>query len=409
MKNSLRDLTLNILVIAVFFGYLFSSLCESIWIIILSNFIFLMLLFFASLQLNRVRDDKKWYWIVSEFPGLTNGQIAIFSIVFYALLRGVNILTEKILGESSAINVILILIAITIPFLLYVIKKEGIKSNIIYTFVTLLLVYLGIFSAYNYFEKARLESENRTKFTIGFRAWSSKVTISDIEIEYYDEFDQNDSIKISDIYNQSNWEINLWPQKNSDVYFNKSSIVVKNCGIAIKPDMFEGKPDEFFVKAKILFENILDTNEYHTIQYCLRIPVLKKNKNDEFVYTERYLGYEFFTNNVIFSKLRVPRLDYDFSNETLDYRSHNDVDSIQVNHDINYIVEKIMHCTENNVDSIKNTMSISENEEVILSAMYYNRQCTYKIYNCKNRENKNLFDFNLRNKGAFLVQEQMEW
>lgn len=160
---------------------------------------------------------------------------------------------KTMIGTPLAWQIFIVLICINLPFLLYSLNKEEINSSLINAYATLMILNFSAFPIFNIFKEFKDYNERKVRYTIGFRAWASEVEISDIEIIYFDEYNNPIRIADDDIYNKKKWEVNLWIYHNytqniiSDIKKNERNIHLTNCGIALNPKIFENKKVKNFV------------------------------------------------------------------------------------------------------------------------------------------------------------------
>ncbi len=272
----------------------------------------------------------------------------------------------------------------------------------------MLLVYLGVFSVYNYYEIVKEKIDNKTVYTAGFRSWDTEVVISDIKIQYFDKYGQFYEIDSNVIYNSTIWKRKIWingtdTAKDTTVkaIFNETdnTITIKKCGIAINPNVFNDvKPNDFYIEASFILKEVEnDENPFYSSQICLMVPAYQDPIDEnKFEFTNQiYLAYEYFYEDFAWSKLRIPGINYDFLDEVLEKRLHNKQDSIIARENIAFICDSIL----------KNVNSERNSERVKLSALYYNNRCVYRIINKDNGVSKALFDFDFSEYKSFVVPD----
>ncbi|MEZ5198469.1 MAG: hypothetical protein R2764_19410 [Bacteroidales bacterium] len=283
-------------------------------------------------------------------------------------------------------------------------NKERSTTNHLFAFLGMAALYASFFAFSDELEENNKESAEINKkiaYTVGFRSWSSIVEISDIEVKYYDKdgFPYNLKDENVNFYDYSNWKGPLWTldgQADSLCEFTidtiSKKILLRSCAIALNQKLFSirnvtdfkvtatfkliSMDNEFYEKHS-KSENSDDSKDYYSSQICLIIPA----NNDSISKNENYLAYEFFYHDFRWSKLRIPEIPKNFTDESL--------------------IEKIKHdsLAKENCKRIINSKLVvrDENDSLTfplrLSATYKNNQCIFYLSNLEESSGVSLFDF----------------
>jgi hypothetical protein len=315
-------------------------------------------------------------------------------------------------GQSAGIiSSILIIFNLPLIFVLCSRNFKNIDSSFLNSYFTLVILNASVFPLYVVVKEYKENTQREVDYTVGFRSWATKVEISDIDVIYFDEYDNpfkvfDDSLEY---YKKENWKGPLWKFKDQpdslmkfEIPTDSNKIILRSCGITLKKEIFRGKNirnfkvtatfkfigcDSTFIEKYMKSKNdsTSESDKYFSSQICLMSPVYK----DDNYKWENYLAFEFFYYNFSWSKLRIPVLNYDFYTESLFYRMKHDSIAKKHYHDI--IINKLY----------PEKFDLSKEIKIRLSAMIYDNHCFFKILKTNDTDSAPLFDFMISDDRTF--------
>ncbi len=330
--------------------------------------------------------------------------LPVLGILAYILLYSCS--TNQL---DSGLWIVFFLLAINLVFFVHLIwwKKDDFQERTYNAYFTLMLFNVSIFPLFNFIEDYHERNKVEVNYTAGFRAWGSVIKYSDIKVSYYDKYGNPFSLSSSDINNTLNWESEVWIEdskklgmKYSTIFTKDSSGIVlklENCGALLSPKLFEDhKATSFYIEAKVeliridpFYLNKPDSLKYYNSQFCLRVPYIRKDKK----FTDIYYGFELSYMNFPTSKLRIPGLNFDYTFAELDYKNKYFKESTNSDRVIKTINKAILKFKG---DSIK---PINLGFPLDISAVLFNDDAAFYIYNNKDGYTLPLFNFNISSYG----------
>lgn len=279
-------------------------------------------------------------------------------------------------------------------------RRDRLRDETFNAYFTLMIFNLSIVSLYPIIKDYKERNKIEYVYTVGFRAWKSEVVISNINIHYFDKYGNPYQVEHEKVMDSSNWNLSFVDSNYKNTWTN-GTIKLRNCALIFDHKRFKSKNiTNFSISADVEYINTdsselkkVSAERYQSFQFCLRVPYKIEGRDvDKHKMSETYYGFEFFFEDFSWSKLRIPSLNYDYSEEELDYKKDNTPPDM---HALKCIMKINTHILDKEADTIYNN-TVKPLTKLHLNAMLLNNKASFYISKPNDPSTFPLFNFELK-------------